>query len=77
MHHFMPLLYFVLVKFDLMTLQLRGLNLLIGHGLKVGVVMNEQLMLLSLLLRSSTHSKKMLLTSGESRLTSTFGAECE
>lgn len=39
-HHFIPFLFFILVKFDLMTLKLRGLNLLIGQGRKVGVANN-------------------------------------
>lgn len=39
-HHFMPFLFFILVKFDLMTLKLRGRNLLIGRGCKVGVANN-------------------------------------
>ena len=39
-HHFIPFLFSILVKFDLLTLKLRGLNLLIGQGHKVGVAKN-------------------------------------
>lgn len=48
MHHFMSLLFSVVVKLDVMTLRLKGLNLFIGQGLKVGVVTYEQLILLCL-----------------------------
>lgn len=65
MHHFMPLLFFVLVKFDLKTLKWRGRNLLIGQALKVGGVTYEQINIIVIIsLQLNKHFQKMLLTWG-------------